>query len=254
MNYYKSCFILQIMKIKELSIIFPIYNEENRLKKNLNKILKLFKPFNSINLEIILVNDGSTDNSDSIINKFLKSVKNKYKNKIFYICYKNNKGKGFALKKGVNKAKKKWILTCDIDFSANPNEILKWEKLNCIKSDKSCYFGSRKLKNSVIKYKYYRRFAGEIFTLLIYFMFNLDIKDTQCGFKLYSKHYSKNVFNQLVENGYAHDVEIAVLLKKKMINIIELPIKWTHEENSKVNIFYDGLIMVIKLILIKIRH
>ena len=242
------------MKIKELSIIFPIYNEEKRLKKNLNKLLNLFKPFNSINFEIILVNDGSTDNSNNIINEFLKLINNKYKKKIFYIYYKINRGKGFALKKGVNIAKKKWILTCDIDFSANPNEMIKWDKLNYIKSDKCCYFGSRKLKNSVIKYKYYRRFVGEIFTLLIYFMFNLNIRDTQCGFKLYNKHYAKNIFNQLVENGYAHDVEIAVLLKKKLIKIIELPIKWTHEEKSKVNIFYDGIIMVIKLILIKIRY
>jgi len=242
------------MKIKELSIIFPIYNEEKRLKKNLNKLLNLFKPFNSINFEIILVNDGSTDNSNNIINEFLKLINNKYKKKIFYIYYKINRGKGFALKKGVNIAKKKWILTCDIDFSANPNEMIKWDKLNYIKSDKCCYFGSRKLKNSVIKYKYYRRFVGEIFTLLIYFMFNLNIRDTQCGFKLYNKSYAKNIFNQLVENGYAHDVEIAVLLKKKLIKIIELPIKWTHEEESKVNIFYDGLSMVIKLILIKIRH
>jgi dolichyl-phosphate beta-glucosyltransferase len=242
------------MKIKELSIIFPIYNEEKRLKKNLNKLLNLFKPFNSINFEIILVNDGSTDNSNNIINEFLKLINNKYKKKIFYIYYKINRGKGFALKKGVNIAKKKWILTCDIDFSANPNEMIKWDKLNYIKSDKCCYFGSRKLKNSVIKYKYYRRFVGEIFTLLIYFMFNLNIRDTQCGFKLYNKRYAKNIFNQLVENGYAHDVEIAVLLKKKLIKIIELPIKWTHEEESKVNIFYDGLSMVIKLILIKIRN
>ena len=248
-----SC-ILQIMKIKELSIIFPIYNEEKRLKKNLNKVLKLFKPFRTINLEIILVNDGSNDNSDKIINKFLKFTRKKYKKKIIYIYYKNNEGKGYALKRAVNIAKKKWILTCDIDFSANPIEVLKWDKLHYIKSEKYCYFASRKLKNSIIKYKYYRKLLGNIFNLLVDFMFNLNVIDTQCGFKLYNKSYSKIIFNRLVEYGYAHDVEIAVLLKKKLIKIIELPIKWTHENKSKVNIFYDGFNMLIKLLFIKFRH
>ena len=66
------------MIIKKLSIIFPIYNEENRLKRNLYKIIKLFKFFKSIKLEIILVNDGSTDNTHKIINKYLDSFKKKY--------------------------------------------------------------------------------------------------------------------------------------------------------------------------------
>jgi len=83
------------MIIKELSIIFPIYNEENRLKRNLYKIIKLIKFFKSIKLEIIFVNDGSTDNTHKIINKYLDSFKKKYiKNIINYIYYKKNRGKG----------------------------------------------------------------------------------------------------------------------------------------------------------------
>ena len=73
-------------------------------------------------------------------------------------------------------------------------------------------------------------------------------------FKLYNRIYSKKIFNKLYEYGYAHDVEIAVLLKKKSVKIKELPIKWIHKNKSKVNILYDGLNMLIKLLFIKLRH
>ena len=65
------------MKITELSIIFPIFNEEARLTRNLKNIKKLFKSFKKLNIEIILVNDGSTDKTHDIINEFLKSLKKK---------------------------------------------------------------------------------------------------------------------------------------------------------------------------------
>ena len=128
------------MIIKEISIIFPIYNEENRLKKSLHKITKLFKVFKKTNIEIILVNDGSTDKTHELINAFIESTKKHNKKKIIYINYKKNRGKGYALKKGIQKASKKWNLTCDIDFSADPAEIKKWTKLNYIKKGNNCYF------------------------------------------------------------------------------------------------------------------
>ena len=93
------------MIIKELSIIFPIYNEEARLKKSLIKLKKLFKSFKSIKIEIILVNDGSTDRTHELINTFIKTINNVNKKKIIYIHYERNRGKGYALKKGIQKAK-----------------------------------------------------------------------------------------------------------------------------------------------------
>ena len=183
--------------IKSISIIFPLYNEEKRLLINLKEIEKLYQQFNIEDLEIILVNDGSTDNSNLIINNFLSTLKDEKTNVPIYISYKKNMGKGFALKKGVSYSTKDWILTCDIDFSTHPKEIFNWINGGHITNNKNCYIASRTLKNSKINYRYHRKFLGRIFSYFVNLIFNLNIGDTQCGFKLYHKAYAKKIFSDL---------------------------------------------------------
>ena len=106
--------------IKSLSIVFPLFNEEKRLSKLLREIKK-FSFKNKFNIEFIFINDGSTDNSLQILKNFKKINKEKINFNI--VSYKKNKGKGYALKKGVLKATKKWILTIDIDLSVTLSQI-----------------------------------------------------------------------------------------------------------------------------------
>ena len=240
------------IKIKSLSIIFPLYNEEIRLKKSLAKIKKIFFKLQIREIEIILVNDGSLDNSHLIIKNFIQNLNQKEKNLIRYIRYSKNMGKGYACKRGVQVARKSWILICDIDFSADPLEILDWSKKNFLTSNKECYFGSRNLINSKIKYKIYRRILGKIFSKFRKLLFNINIVDTQCGFKLYPKKIAKKVFSKINQNGYIFDVEVCMVLKKLDIKVKELPIKWEHIGNSKLNIFTDGIIMVFDLIKLRL--
>ncbi|MDC0472832.1 glycosyltransferase [Pelagibacteraceae bacterium] len=241
------------IKIKSLSIIFPFFNEEKRLSESFKNLRKLILSLKKINYEIILVNDGSTDNSKNIIKKEIDKFKNKYKKKFKYINYKKNMGKGFALKKGVMASNKKWLLTCDIDFAANPKEIKVWQSKKYISSADECYFGSRNLEYSNIEYKFYRKFIGNIFSYFRNSFLNIELRDTQCGFKLYPRNIARSVFSKLTRFGYIHDVEICILLKKKNIRIKELPIKWKHVNNSKLNIFIDGSKMMFQLLLLKFR-
>ena len=89
---------------------------------------------------------------------------------------------------------------------------------------------------------------------MINFLLNIDIKDTQCGFKLYPKKIAKDVFKKITEYGYIHDIEITILLKRKSIEIIELPVKWQHISGSRLNIALDGAIMILKLFILKIKY
>ena len=117
---------MEKIKIKSLSIIFPLFNEEQRIKKSLDKISRILPELGIKKTEIILVNDGSNDQTDLIIKKFIKSLNFQKRKKINYVKYSKNMGKGYACKKGVSVARNRWI-PLDIDFSANP-KILNWSK------------------------------------------------------------------------------------------------------------------------------
>jgi len=237
--------------INSLSIIFPLFNEENRLPILFLKIKK-FSINTKYDLDFIFVNDGSIDKSLFLIKKFKKENIKKINIKI--INYKKNRGKGYALKKGVLVSKKKWILTMDIDLSVSLEQINTWNTKKLIMKKNCSYFGSRLLKNSKIIAKKYRVFTGVIFNLILRALIKnsfLKIRDTQCGFKLYSNNIAKLLFRNIKEYGYIHDVEILIILRKKKLQVCELPVNWTHKDGSKINIIKDSIKMFIDLIRLK---
>ena len=240
--------------IKTLSVILPLYNEEKRLNNLFIKIRE-FKYLNKDKIEFIFVNDGSNDNSYFLINNFISENKKKIDLKI--VSYKKNKGKGFALKKGVTKAKHDWIITVDIDLSVKLEQIIIWEKKKLISNEANVYFGSRLLDKSKVEAKNNRKFAGFIFNIILRKILNsnlLNIKDTQCGYKLYKKNIAKKVFKKLTENGYIHDVEILILLQKSKILVKEIPVKWKHKHGSKINLLTDSIVMLKNLFILKKKY
>ena len=204
------------------------------------------------NQEVIFVNDGSFDSSKTLIKNYIvkKNRENKYN--FILITYNKNKGKGFALKKGVQRSKKEWILTLDVDLSAKFSELNSWlNKKYILKEKNFSFFGSRILSGANVDAIYIRKFLGNFFRIFENIIIGSNIKDTQCGFKLYHKSYAKKVFKSLKTSGFAHDVEIIFLLKKNKIKIKELPIKWVHKSGSKINIVIDSLKMFFDLLKIK---
>ena len=235
--------------IKSISIIYPFYNEEKRINKTLNDIKKFNLISKHIKKEFLLVNDGSTDNTINIINDFIKKNKN-----VKLISYKINKGKGFALKKGIEKAKYDWILTSDSDLSVSSYQLLIWINKNLLNHNNHIYFGSRNLPDSIVKKKKYRKIIGIIFTFIIWMFFKIKLKDTQCGFKLYRSKYAKKIFKKIITNGYMHDIEICLISEKLNVKITELPVKWTHKNNSKISLFRDVFKILYSLFIIKINE
>jgi dolichyl-phosphate beta-glucosyltransferase len=238
--------------IKSISIILPIFNEEKRIKENLIKIKKFnLTKFIKIK-EFILVNDGSTDSTKNIIDNFIKKDKKAIKN-LKLINHKKNLGKGAALKTGIKKAKNQWILTSDIDFSVSLFELKNWiEKyIQFKKKDEIVFFGSRAHNKSIVNSKFYRKIIGYFLSKIIFYFLNIEIKDTQCGFKLYKKKIAKKLFSLIISKGFEHDIELTLILKKNNIKIIELPITWTHKEFSKVDILLDSIKILKSIYLFK---
>ena len=225
--------------MKKISVVLPLYNEEKRINKLFSGLINFEKTKTTKFFEFIFVDDGSTDNTIKKISQFLNKIKKgRYKYKL--LKSKKNFGKGHALKLGVKYAKYNWIFTMDADLSVDLLQIIKWFKEFSFKDDHA-YFGSRIHPQSTQKYKIHRRLIGSILQILVFIFIDRKIKDTQCGFKFYNKKYIKKIFRSLKVNGFAHDIELVILLKKEGIEIKELPIKWKHVDNSQMNPFLESI-------------
>ena len=134
--------------IKSISIIYPVFNEEKRLKKTFLDIIKFEQSNKLLKKEYIFVNDGSSDQTLSVIKKQFKNNK-----KVKVVSYNKNMGKGYALKRGVRIAKNDWVLTTDADCSVSNFQLLKWIKKKYLNQDNLIYFGSRNHPLSIVKKK-----------------------------------------------------------------------------------------------------
>lgn len=207
-----------------ISIIIPAYNEEKRLPSFLENMKKFLKTINDY--EILLVNDGSTDRTPDIIQKF--KGKN---NNIKVISYEKNRGKGGAIKVGVEYAQKEKILFIDADGSIQPNQIpVMIEKLNYY--DVVC--GNRAAKASQIQQPLLRQYTGKTFNTYVNLLFNNNIQDHLCGFKGFKKKIAQQLFKNLQNERWIFDVELFYRIKKQNSSLYLLPIVWEHKEGSKI--------------------
>jgi dolichyl-phosphate beta-glucosyltransferase len=239
--------------INSLSIIFPVFNEELRINNSLNKINKCIKVSKLKYLEIIFIDDGSTDKTLSIIKNFISEIKNNKKIRVLLIKNYRNFGKGYSLKKGILHSRAEWILTLDIDLSVNINQYQKWFLNRKSQKKYLIYFGSRNHPNSKVKKIFSRYLLGQFFRFIIYFLFKIKFYDTQCGYKLYKNTIANKIFSKLKDNRFAHDVEIVLIASFMKILIKEMPVDWVHKNHGKVNIFRDVFIMFWDLLMIKKR-
>jgi len=230
----------------KFSIIIPAYNEKDRILGTLNNIYKYFK---GKNFEIIIVDDGSTDNTAS----FIEYEKENIADNIKTISYQPNQGKGYAIKTGVEKAQGEFILFTDADNSTPIEEFAKLD--TGIKQGFDIAIGSRYLKNSAVKIKQsiLRILIGRFGNLLIQLLLVKNIKDTQCGFKLFKNKIAKNIFSKQTIYGWGFDMEILVIAQLFKYKIIEIPVDWYNSSASKFSPLKDTLQTLSELIKIKIN-
>lgn len=232
----------------ELSIILPCYNESKILKENITKIIEYLQSISFTSYELVIVNDGSKDFTlDKII-----EVKELYPKLIKVVHYKDNKGKGYAVKKGILEANGKYILFMDMDLSTDLSAIKDCLDLTK-KEEVSIIIGSRRLKESnlVVPQGFLRKFIGNSCKIYTNLKLGLKIKDTQCGFKFFEKNIAKKIANKEIIHRWAFDAEMLYIAKLNHINIKEIPVKWTNDEDSKVSPFDASINFILDLSKIK---
>jgi dolichyl-phosphate beta-glucosyltransferase len=238
-----------VSKIKMISIVIPAYNESKRILPSLEKVRKYCakRPFQ---YEILVVDDGSKDDSVSVIKKFFQ--KNKEKNVVWKcLPVKPNQGKGNAVRTGMLKASGDIVVFSDADLSTPIVELDKM--LEYVKEGFDVVIGSRALRESKIEeyQPIYRVLMGKTFNLFVRMMTVRKIHDTQCGFKLFTSKAVLPVFSRQTIKGFGFDVEILYLAQKLGFSIKEMPVVWKNDKFTTVRPVKDAVRMFRDLVHIR---
>jgi len=230
-----------------LSVVIPAYNEETRLPVTLSSVHGYLSAA-QMEFELIIVNDGSTDNTVGVVEEFAKHHAG-----IRLLSYEANKGKGYAVKTGVLAAHGQLVLVDDADGNAPIEEFSRLR--DAIDSGADVAIGSRNKPNSdtVIKALAYRTLMGNTFNRIVQALLLPGIYDSQCGFKLFKRQCAQDTFAAAMVSGYAFDVEILFIAKLRGYTISEVSVNWHNVPGSKVNVVVDSMKMLIEVINIYLR-
>lgn len=227
-----------------ISIVVPAFNEAGRIEDSIREI-DAFIRRSPWSFEVIVVDDGSTDDTADIVSRFQLSCLRLLRNN-------GNRGKGYTVRQGVLAAKGKYVLFTDADLSAPIEEAEKL--LDAVAQQKGdVIIGSRAVDRSYIERHQprFRELAGILFNIMVRFLLGLNVRDTQCGFKLFDREKTRRIFEQLTTLGFGFDPEVLFLAKRFGLRVCEVPVRWSHSEGSKVRVLQDSIRMFLDLVRIR---
>lgn len=234
-----------------LTIVIPAYNESKRIIKNLGSIDRYIARRQLENLfKVLIVDDGSTDVTKEVVENWI-NYDSKNKSCFSLISHKPNKGKGYTVKRGFSEVTTDLVMYTDADGACPIEEV---EKLiHSIDNGYDVACGSRILKDGNVKVNIgaKRRFIGLIFHMILRVLGLADLKDTQCGFKLFTTSSARKIVEGQKCFGYSFDVEYLFLAKRFGFKIKEVPVNWYHVEGSKVNLLRDSIKMLLEVLKIR---
>lgn len=214
-----------------LSVVIPVYKERKQIEINLLEIDNFFQTKN-FEYEIIVVVDGSPDNTAEVMQNYSKQIKN-----LSVIVNEENHGKGYAVRQGFLEAKGKYVVFLDADGSTSITHVDKF--LSELENGADVAIGSRKIKGSFIQVHQpgYREIMGEVGNWLIRIVLGLwRYPDTQCGFKMMTNKAAREIASRTVVDRFGFDFELIIIAKKLGFKIKQLPVRWLNEEESSVSL------------------
>lgn len=228
-----------------LSIIIPIHNEERRLPSTIEQALQ-FLSHQNYSAELILVENGSQDHTLQLANAYADRYPQ------IRVIQEKARGKGLAVRRGMLEACGEYRFMADADFSMPPKEINRF--LPPVLPNVDIAIASREAPGA-IRYDEpaYRHFIGRIFNLMIRILALPGLHDTQCGFKCLRGEVAEDLFPYQTLTGLAFDVEILYIARKRGYRIVELPIPWYFNADSKVRVMRDSIEMARDLLAIRMN-
>jgi glycosyltransferase involved in cell wall biosynthesis len=199
-----------------LSVVIPAYNEQGTIVGSLTGLHRDLRSL-SLNYEIVVVDDGSTDNTYELLRKIAADNEGKLR----IVRMDRNRGKGEAFRKGYNESRGHYVFLRDADLETPQSLFINY--LQRIK-DADVVIASKRHPESEVAYGYFRSFLSRGFNQLVNVLFNLGLDDTQCGFKLFRREVLNEIMPRLLLKRYAFDVELLVNVKKRGFKGITAPI------------------------------
>jgi dolichyl-phosphate beta-glucosyltransferase len=227
------------------SIVIPAYNESRRIERTLQKVLA-YVAQQRWDAEVIIVNDGSRDNTVEIVGRYAE------KNPALRLIENpGNRGKGYSVRNGMLNAGGDVMLFSDADLSAPIGESAKL--FEQIQMGADVAIGSRWVKPELQtqKQSLHRQAFGRVFNLALRLVLGLRFKDTQCGFKAFSRPAVDSIFPQQRIERWGFDPEVIFLAEKKGLKVIEVPVQWAHEPGGSIHPVRDGLRMLLEMLKVR---
>jgi len=228
-----------------LSIIIPAYNEENRLPKTLEQVFCFLHKQDYL-AEVLVVENGSQDRTLQVAQSFCGQYPQ------LRVLQNRSRGKGLAVKRGMLEAQGEYRFMCDADLSMPVDEISRFLPPSIDNYDIA--IASREALGAVRYHEpYYRHFIGRGYNLLIRLLALPGLQDTQCGFKCFRGALVEELFGLQTLAGWSFDVEVLFIGRLRGCRIVEVPIPWYYNPESKIRVFQDSVNMGKDLITMRLN-
>jgi dolichyl-phosphate beta-glucosyltransferase len=229
----------------DLSLIFPAYNESERIPVAIRRVYEFFEASQRA-VEVIVVDDGSSDDTSAAASRALSGKAGGN-----VLTLPRNCGKGAAVRAGVMASQGRFVLFSDADLSTPISDEAKLRA--ALEAGADIAIGTRAVRESKItlRQSLVRESMGRTFNLLIRVLGLSRFSDTQCGFKMFTLEAARALFPVARVQGFAFDVEVLYLAERAGFRVVEVPVEWRNDPDSRVRKIRDSARMIIEVLRIR---
>ena len=228
-----------------VSVVIPMFNEADRIEPTLRDAVATLDSWPTLS-EIVAVDDGSTDGCGDAVRTIageLADAGSRTATRVRVETMPRNRGKGAAVRRGLEVSRGAWVLMMDADNSARIEELPKLAAA-ANRSRAAFAVGSRNVPTSDVKADPRRKLSGMVFRAVLGTLGVAFVRDTQCGFKLYRRDAADLCARLGTEDGFAFDIEHIGLCERTQLGVVEVGIRWVHKDGGSISVVRDGLRMI----------
>ena len=231
----------------KIGIVLPAFNEELSLKNSVEEILHWQPPSGSIFHELLVIDDGSSDQTAKIINTISENEA-----KVKLIQNSQNRGKGYSVRRGLLESTSDICGFTDADLAYGTEYFSSFVEI-IAKRNADYVIGSRRLipKTGYKEYSFSRRASTSVFKMIVNALGLTDVSDSQCGIKFFNRRTIESIIPQLIQDGFTFDVEMLYLARRYNLHVVEFPVEMKPQRPSKIQLRKESLAMLLDLIKIR---